>query len=83
VEPLKFGWAGLRRFMEPHWYLWGLGVEPSEGLHSVDQALFVGVAHQAVQKEQEALPEIPGVRGRPAVRVLVVEGQSLLVRPLA
>jgi len=42
--PLKFGWAGFQRFMavvsytetlhkqfasEPHWYLWGLGVEPS------------------------------------------------------
>ncbi len=45
TEPLKFGWAGFRRFMDmvsytekvhkravqgPHWYLWGLGVEPSE-----------------------------------------------------
>jgi GNAT superfamily N-acetyltransferase len=45
TEPLKFGRAGLRRFMDmvsytekvhkravpgPHWYLWGLGVEPSE-----------------------------------------------------
>lgn len=43
--PLKFGWAGFQRFNEvvtytdrlhkqfaamPHWYLWGLGVEPSQ-----------------------------------------------------
>jgi len=41
--PLKFGWAGFQRFgavvgytetlhkrfaVEPHWYLWGLGVDP-------------------------------------------------------
>src|SRR3712207_6626563 len=45
MEPLKFGWGGFRRFMDMvsytekvhkravpgrHWYLWGLGVEPSE-----------------------------------------------------
>lgn len=43
--PLKFGWSGFQRFNEavsyldnlhkqfanqPHWYLWGLGVEPSQ-----------------------------------------------------
>ncbi|HCK65149.1 MAG TPA: hypothetical protein DHW49_02695 [Anaerolineae bacterium] len=43
--PLKFGWAGFNRFNEavtytdnlhkkfanqPHWYLWGLGVDPSQ-----------------------------------------------------
>ncbi len=42
--PLKFGWAGFQRFIdmvnytekihkqfasEPHWYLWGLGVDPA------------------------------------------------------
>jgi GNAT superfamily N-acetyltransferase len=43
--PLKFGWSGFQRFnaivtyteilhkqfaSEPHWYLWGLGVEPAQ-----------------------------------------------------
>jgi ribosomal protein S18 acetylase RimI-like enzyme len=43
--PLKFGWAGFQRFIavvsytetlhkqfasESHWYLWGLGVDPSQ-----------------------------------------------------
>lgn len=45
LMPLKFGWAGFQRFSDvvthtdalhkqfaasPHWYLWGLGVEPSQ-----------------------------------------------------
>ncbi len=54
MEPLRFGWAGFRRFMDmvsytekvhkraapgPHWYLWGLGVEPSEQGKGIGGAL--------------------------------------------
>ena len=54
TEPLKFGWAGFRWFMDMvsdtekvhkravprrHWYLWGLGVEPSEQGKGIGGAL--------------------------------------------
>jgi ribosomal protein S18 acetylase RimI-like enzyme len=60
--PLQFGWAGFRRFNEvvtyteslhkqfaagPHWYLWGLGVEPSEQRKGVGGTLLYSVLSQA------------------------------------
>jgi ribosomal protein S18 acetylase RimI-like enzyme len=62
TEPLKFGWAGLRKFMDmvsytekvhkqavagPHWYLWGLGVEPSEQCKGIGGALMQPVLRRA------------------------------------
>lgn len=60
--PLKFGWAGFQRFNEvvtytdavhkqcaagPHWYLWGLGVEPSRQRKGVGGTLLYPVLSQA------------------------------------
>ncbi len=62
TEPLKFGWAGFRRFMGmvsytekvhkqavpgPHWYLWGLGVEPSEQGKGIGGALMQPILARA------------------------------------
>ena len=62
TEPLKFGWAGLRRFMDmvsytekvhkraapgPHWYLWGLGVEPSKQGRGIGGALMLPILARA------------------------------------
>jgi ribosomal protein S18 acetylase RimI-like enzyme len=68
TEPLKFGWAGFRRFMDmvsytekvhkravpgPHWYLWGLGVEPSEQGKGIGGALMGPILARAAA---EGLP---------------------------
>jgi ribosomal protein S18 acetylase RimI-like enzyme len=68
TEPLKFGWAGLRRFMDmvsytekvrkqavpgPHWYLWGLGVEPSERGKGIGGALMRPILARA---DAEGMP---------------------------
>jgi ribosomal protein S18 acetylase RimI-like enzyme len=68
AEPLKFGWAGLRRFVDmvsytekvheqaapgPHWYLWGLGVEPSEQGKGIGGALMRPILARAAS---EGLP---------------------------
>jgi ribosomal protein S18 acetylase RimI-like enzyme len=62
TEPLKFGWAGFRRFMDmvsytekvhkravqgPHWYLWGLGVEPSEQSRGIGGTLMQPILARA------------------------------------
>jgi ribosomal protein S18 acetylase RimI-like enzyme len=60
--PLKFGWSGFQRFnavishterlhkqfaAEPHWYLWGLGVEPSQQGRGLGSRLVQPVLSQA------------------------------------
>ena len=60
--PLKFGWAGFQRFMavvsytetlhkqfapEPHWYLWVLGVDPSQQGKGLGGRLLQPVLSQA------------------------------------
>ena len=62
TEPLKFGWVRFRKFMDvvsytekvhkravsgPHWYLWGLGVEPSEQGKGIGGALMEPVLRRA------------------------------------
>jgi ribosomal protein S18 acetylase RimI-like enzyme len=60
--PLKFGWAGFQRFNDvvsytdtlhqqfapaPHWYLWGLGVDPSQQGKGIGGALLQPVLSRA------------------------------------
>ena len=62
TEPLKFGWSGFRRFMDvvsytekvhersvpgPHWYLWGLGVDPSHQGKGIGGALMQPILARA------------------------------------
>ncbi len=62
IMPLKFGWAGFQRFNDvvtytdtlhkqfattPHWYLWGLGVEPTQQGKGLGGALLQPVLSRA------------------------------------
>jgi ribosomal protein S18 acetylase RimI-like enzyme len=62
MMPLKFGWAGFQRFNDvinyaetlhkkyaaaPHWYLWGLGVDPAKQGRGVGGALLRPVLERA------------------------------------
>lgn len=68
IEPLKFGWAGFRRFMKvvnyteevqkrsvpgPHWYLWVLGVDPAHQGEGIGGALMQPILMRA---EADGLP---------------------------
>ena len=68
TEPLKFGWAGFCRFTDmvaytekihkravpgPDWYLWGLGVEPSEQGKGIGGALMRPILARA---DRDGLP---------------------------
>lgn len=66
--PLKFGWAGFQRFLAvvnytealhkqfaggPHWYLWGMGIDPAQQRKGIGSALLQPVLAQA---DQAGLP---------------------------
>jgi GNAT superfamily N-acetyltransferase len=65
--PLKFGWAGFQRFndvlnytdkvhktvvKEPHWYLWGMGVDPALQGQGIGGRLLQPVLERADAAEQ-------------------------------
>jgi len=78
--PLQFGWAGFQRFsgvinyteqlhkqfaVEPHWYLWGLGVEPVQQGRGLGGQLIQPVLALADEARQPCYLETQNERNLP------------------
>ena len=93
--PLKFGWAGFQRFSGvvgytgklhnkfaagPHWYLWGLGVEPSQQNKGIGGRLLQPVLAKADAAGQSCYPETQNESNLPFYRrhgFEVVSGEAV------